>query len=129
MTQEHNPLDVVRTTISVSLDILNSGDAIENGSVAHEKLAAILPLFEQLRQERDGLREALDDILGAQMVEPYRGWNLTALNKATDKAREMRGLPSIRDLNPDIAKMQDAAKRNGLAELIEADRLSQTGEG
>lgn len=60
-------------------------------------------------------RELLHAILAAQNVQPYRGWNITALNKAVDAAREHLGLPSIRDLNPDIAAMQDAARKNGAA--------------
>jgi hypothetical protein len=55
---------------------------------------------------------ALSTMLEAQMVQPYRGWNITALNKAAASARELLGLPSVRDLNPDIAKMQDHALAN-----------------
>ena len=63
------------------------------------------------RQEYDG-EALLRAVCDAQSVSPYRGWNLTALNKAVDKIREHLGLPSIRDLNPDIAAMQDAAEAN-----------------
>jgi len=60
-------------------------------------------------------RELLAAMLKAQKVSPYRGWSMTDLNRAADAAREFLGLPSIRDLNPDIAKMQDAAAANGPA--------------
>jgi len=50
-------------------------------------------------------------ILSAQKVEPYRGWNITELNKAGEAARAYLGLPSVRDLNPDIAALQDHAAR------------------
>lgn len=54
----------------------------------------------------------LNAILDAQNAQPYRGWNITKLNKAVDAAREHLGLPSIRELNPDIAAMQDHARAN-----------------
>lgn len=60
----------------------------------------------------DGLLRA---ILAAQVVEPYRGWNITNLNMAADAAREYLGQPSIRDLNPDLAAIQDAAEANKAA--------------
>lgn len=62
--------------------------------------------------EITALRETLRAMCEAQEVQPYSGWNLTALNKATDRARELLGLPSIRDLNPDIAALQEAAAAN-----------------
>lgn len=70
--------------------------------------------------ELTALREALSAMCAAQQVEPYRGWNLTALNQATDKARALLGLPSVRDLNPDIAAMQDhaAANKGAIAHLL-----------
>ena len=58
------------------------------------------------------MRELLLEMLAAQRVQPYRGWSITELNKAADKARAMLGLPSVCDLNPDIAAMQDAVKAN-----------------
>lgn len=67
--------------------------------------------LQRLGQEYDG-EALLRAVCDAQSVSPYRGWNLTALNKAVDKIREHLGLPSIRDLNPDIAAMQDAAEAN-----------------
>ena len=70
--------------------------------------------------ELTALREALSAMCAAQQVEPYRGWNLTALNQATDKARALLGLPSVRELNPDIAAMQDhaAANKGAIAHLL-----------
>lgn len=67
----------------------------------------------EIRAER--LEQLLRQVLCAQIVQPYRGWDITALNRAVDGAREFLGLPSIRALNPDIAKMQDAAIASGLA--------------
>lgn len=70
-----------------------------------------------------GLSEALAAMCAAQKVEPYSGWNLTELNAAAaaaDRARELLGLPSIRDLNPAIAEMQDkaAANRDSIRSLL-----------
>ena len=69
-------------------------------------------LYSEAADELTALREALSAMCAAQHVEPYRGWNLTALNQATDKARALLGLPSVRELNPDIAAMQDHAAAN-----------------
>lgn len=75
--------------------------------------------FQTVRADRaetraERLEQLLRQMLGAQMVQPYRGWDITALNRAVNDAREFLGLPSIRELNPSIAKMQDAAIANGL---------------
>lgn len=65
----------------------------------------------------------LQEVCDAQTVSPYRGWNLTALNRVVDQIREHLGLPSIRNLNPDIAAMQDAALANrGAIQAIQAPR-------
>ena len=67
----------------------------------------------------DPSRGHLENILSAQHVQPYRGWNITSLNKHADAARAFLGYPSIRELNPDIAAMQDhvAANRGALLSL------------
>lgn len=57
--------------------------------------------------------QLLRDMLAAQMVEPYRGWNITTLNKVADRARAYVGLPSVLDVNPDIKKMVDAVAAIG----------------
>jgi len=46
------------------------------------------------------------------------GWNVTKLGKTAAEARVYLGLPSVEDLNPDIAKMTRAAKKNGLGQLM-----------
>lgn len=84
-----------------------------------------------------GMRKALTAMCAAQKVEPYSGWNLTELNAATDRARELLGLPSIRDLNPAIAEMQDKATANrdsirsllGHAALTPSALSGDAGEG
>ncbi len=70
----------------------------------------------------DGRDKLLQEVAEAQDVQPYRGWNLGKLNKVAGRIREHLGLPSVRDLNPDIAKMQDAALANkdALRDLIAA---------
>lgn len=40
------------------------------------------------------------------------GWNVTLLGKVAKDARVYLGLPSVHQLNPDIAKMSNAAKKN-----------------
>lgn len=72
-------------------------------------------LIHAAADEIEALRKGVDEMLASQMVQPYRGWNITNLNKAADRARELRGLPSVRELNPDIAAMQDHAAENAAA--------------
>lgn len=79
---------------------------------ATKPVGSALPVALATLSPDDKLRGALEAMCAAQRVEPYRGWNLTELNKAADHARELLGLPSVRELNPDIAAMQDAAEAN-----------------
>jgi hypothetical protein len=79
-------------------------------------------------RDLEGRNAALEAMLAAQLVQPYRGWNLTALNKAADHARELCGMPSIRELNPDIAAMQDAAEKNREAIAGITKAIGRTGE-
>jgi hypothetical protein len=45
------------------------------------------------------------------------GWNVTKLGKTAAEARLYLGFPSVEDLNPDIAMMTQAVKKNGLNRL------------
>lgn len=58
------------------------------------------------------LKELLVNMTAAHMVEPRRGWCLTALNRANDEAREYLGLASVTDLNPELKQMVEAAEKN-----------------
>lgn len=81
---------------------------VERGEYDEHSLVQAFARHRQ--QSENALREVLDEILAAQNVQPYRGWNITKLNAAVDNARALLNLPSVRDLNPDIAKMQDCAR-------------------
>lgn len=70
----------------------------------------------------------LREILAAQTVAPYSGWNVTALNRAADKARELFGMPSIRSLNPDIDRMLTAVEANGGPRSLQNIRRNLEGE-
>lgn len=69
-------------------ELLVNGDG--RGTVAPGALAKALSALQPRPASTvraEALEEALRGLLSAQVVQPYRGWNITALNKATDQAR------------------------------------------
>lgn len=58
--------------------------------------------------QAEKVEAALRKLLLAQKGQPYRGWNITELNKAADEARTLLGMSAIREPAPDLAKMRDA---------------------
>jgi len=118
------------TALAQELETLRSRETQMLGAaISRRNWQDVEAAYNQLRDRQDGPIAAvlrtpapapvggdvvglLNAILDAQNAQPYRGWNITKLNKAVDAAREHLGLPSIRELNPDIAAMQDHARAN-----------------
>jgi hypothetical protein len=58
------------------------------------------------------------------LVQPYGGWDIGKLNALADRLRVERGLPTVRDLNPDIDKMLSHVEGN--KEAVRSALLPQT---
>lgn len=56
--------------------------------------------------------ELLREFVEAGRPKNPTGINITAINKVASKMREHLGLPSVEELNPDIAQLKDAARRS-----------------
>lgn len=60
--------------------------------------------------DKNEVHDILLEVWGARLPGTDRGWSMTQLNAAADSGRSYFGLPTIRELNPDIAAMQDTVR-------------------
>ena len=76
------------------------------------KLEHVVLKFLVKEVEDENVRRMLNAFLSCRTALPYKGWSVGKLNEIADEARAYLGLPSILELNPDLARIVETAVRN-----------------